>query len=194
MRYQYVLWDFDGTLVDTSEGIYKSLRVAFAQMGLKLPSPEILQQFIGPPLNYSFQNFIGLPPEEALRATKCFRADYAQDGLFHSQVYPGMADILKELHAKGAGVGVATLKPEKMARLLLDRFGLMPLLGTCCGTSGDETASATKADIIRRALGELGCRDLSDAVLIGRKMLGSILFLRHMDSVPILKWNRKASA
>ena len=153
LQYRAVLLDFDGTLVDTSEGIFHSIAVAFRKMGMPLPPKEILRHFMGPPIYYSFQTFAGMDAQQAELATQFFRVDYEEDGVYRSKPYDGLPELLRRLREENIKIGVATLKPEKMAKLLLSRFGI--------------SDSATKAQIIDRVLEQLGEISKQDAVLIG---------------------------
>lgn len=174
MNYRIVLWDFDGTLVDTSEGILGSLEVAFQQMGMKIPPQSVLNRFIGPPLMYSFMNFIGMTQEQAEHATRLYRADYEATGIYRSQIYAGLPDILCRLRAQGKQIGVATLKPERMANLLLRHFGIEELIDVCSGSLSDEIGSASKAQIIEKAL--LGMQNVNKAEVV---MIGDTIYDAH---------------
>ncbi|MBE6907147.1 MAG: HAD family hydrolase [Ruminococcaceae bacterium] len=167
MKYDVVLWDFDGTLVDTSEGIFESLRIAFARMGQSMPELPILRKFIGPPMLYSFQTFVDFTPKQAEEGVRRFREDYETRGIYNARVYDGLKELNMQLRSEGIKIGVATLKPERMAKLLLAHFGLDALIDVCVGTDGDESSDITKAGIILEAMQRLGCRDKSRAVLIG---------------------------
>ena len=167
LQYRAVLLDFDGTLVDTSEGIFHSIAVAFRKMGMPLPPKEILRHFMGPPIYYSFQTFAGMDAQQAELATQFFRVDYEEDGVYRSKPYDGLPELLRRLREENIKIGVATLKPEKMAKLLLSRFGISDLVDVCVGSRSDEMDSATKAQIIDRVLEQLGEISKQDAVLIG---------------------------
>ena len=167
VQYKAVLLDFDGTLVDTSEGIFHSIAVAFQKMGIPLPSEQTLRHFMGPPISYSFQTFAGMSVQQSEQATRFFRDDYEKDGVYRSKPYDGLSELLRRLRAEGVKIGVATLKPEKMAKLLLSRFEISDLVDACVGSRSDEMDSATKAQIIGRVLEQLGGIPGQDAVLIG---------------------------
>ena len=167
MKYDVVLWDFDGTLVDTSEGIFESLRIAFTRMGQPVPEVPMLRKFIGPPMQYSFQTFLDFTLEQAEEGVLRFREDYETRGIYNARVYDGIKELNMQLRSEGVRIGVATLKPEQMAKLLLAHFGLDALVDVCVGTGGDESSDITKAGIILEAMQRLGCRDKSRSVLIG---------------------------
>ncbi|MEM1484024.1 HAD-IA family hydrolase [Oscillospiraceae bacterium PP1C4] len=167
MKYEVVLWDFDGTLVDTSEGIFQSLRAAFTKMGMPVPEQSVLQKFIGPPIIYSFMNFMGMTEEDALCALNYFRADYEAAGIYCCKVYDGLIDLIKRLRKSGVKIGVATLKPEAMANLLLKHFQIDDLIDVCSGSISDHVGSASKSQIIDEALQRIGYKNKSQVVLIG---------------------------
>lgn len=167
MRYDVVLWDFDGTLVDSSEGILRSMRLTFKKMGLTVPGREVLEKFIGPPLMYSLQSYTGLGEEQAREAVRLYREVYETEDIYRSQVYPGMESLIRRLRAQGVKIGVATLKPEWMAQLLLKHFGIGQLVDTCSGSASDELGERTKSQIIDEALRRLGHTDRSRVVMLG---------------------------
>lgn len=167
MKYDIVLWDFDGTLVDTSEGIFDSLRVAFAAEKLPSPDEKLLAKFIGPTILSVLKSEFLMDDDQANRMITCFRADYADAGVYRSEIYPGLIGLNERLREHGQKVGIATLKPEHMARLLLDHFGISGLFDVCVGSVGDEKAENDKAGMIDRALRELGYADRSRVVMIG---------------------------
>ena len=66
--YETILFDLDGTLIDSAEGIKNSFRYTFDKFGLPEPTDEYLNVFIGPPLLYSFEGILGFPHEKAVHA------------------------------------------------------------------------------------------------------------------------------
>lgn len=166
MRYQAVLWDFDGTLVDTSEGIFRSLRVALAEMDIPEPPPQVLRNFIGPPLLDSLARYCEVEGQRAVDTVMAYRRDYEAKGIFQAKVYAGLEQLLKQLREKGIKIGVATLKPEHMAKRLLEHFEIADLVDTCRGTPGDTTAGPTKAQVMTLAMADLKT-EIADAVMIG---------------------------
>lgn len=167
MRYEIILWDFDGTLVDTSPGIMESIRHACGLLGQPELDESTLRKFIGPPLYFSFQEYAGYSPEMAERATHLFREHYTAGGLYHSFIYPGLPGLLNKLSKAGAKNAVTTLKPENTARLLLSHFQIDGLFAACKGSDPNKMADLTKAQIIGHVLDALGVQDKSRAVLIG---------------------------
>lgn len=90
-----LIWDMDGTLIDSSEGILGSVRLTVQELGLP-PVPETrIREFIGPPLQHSFHRLCGLPEAEAQRATEIYREHYAAQGIRQARVYDGLLDALE---------------------------------------------------------------------------------------------------
>ena len=161
-RYPAVLFDFDGTLVDTGAGIVTSLAHAAEVMGVELPLHETWR-FIGPPL-VSFAASMGFEQEFAKKFIATFRAHYNTVGWRNSEPYPGMRELLTELIQSGAKVYVATSKPEHVAAMMMDHFNL-PCHGVC---GADEALGRfDKADIIRLAAERYGFALDESAVMVG---------------------------
>ncbi|MBR6766696.1 MAG: HAD hydrolase-like protein [Clostridia bacterium] len=153
MRYDYYLFDFDGTICETGEGIRRSVAYSLEKMNREIPDVSVLNKFIGPPLHYGYMNFCGMTDEEAVKAVEYYRERYVETGLFESYIYPGMMDLLAELKARGAYVAIASGKPEMMLNILAKHYDLNKYLDTIAGITLDNK-SADKQALIKRALPE----------------------------------------
>ena len=111
---KYVLFDFDGTVYDTAEGITKSIRWALNKRGMDAELQD-LRKFVGPPLAEKFMEVYGFEEKEALEMVRVFRERYAPVGIFESAPFPGIRELLLSLKAAGLVTGVATSKPQNMA-------------------------------------------------------------------------------
>ena len=151
MKYDAYLFDFDGTLAETGEGIRKSAAYALEKMGRPVPDRAVLDRFIGPPLHDSFINLCGLTDDEADRAVALYRERYVDVGLYESYIYPGIAPLLKALHRRGAYVAIASAKPRFMLERLAAYYGIDRWLDAIVGI-GAERHSADKRDLILEAL------------------------------------------
>ena len=151
MKFDAYLFDFDGTVAETGEGIRKSAAYALEKMGRPVPEKAVLDRFIGPPLHDSFMNLCGLSDDEADRAIALYRERYVDIGLYESYIYPGVAALLKALHQSGAHVAVASAKPQFMLERLAAHYGIDRYLDVIVGI-GAERHSADKRDLILRAL------------------------------------------
>lgn len=136
---QALLFDFDGTLFDTGPGIMRSVRSALGQMGIHETDETRLRRFVGPPLTDSFMEQYGMTQEKALCAVELFRERYRPVGLFESEIYPGIPELLQKLRAAGFRLAVATGKPTPLARELLEKCGLLPLFECVIGSEFDGT-------------------------------------------------------
>lgn len=153
-KYRAVLLDLDGTLMDTSEGIFSSIRHATDVMHLPYPDPETLNTFIGPPIVKSMERVYGMPHEEALRANEAFQEAYRGGDVMKAHCYPGIMGLLRWLRGRGVKVGVATLKPIKNARGLLEKNGITEFCDYVSGS--DMNGKMTKQDVIRLCISHLG--------------------------------------
>ena len=162
-----VLFDLDGTIVDSAADITASLAHMFTELGLDVPSDEVLRSYVGPPLLDSLRLTAGFDDAEAWEALNVYRDHYGEHFL-RSPVFPGVAGLLERLHAAGIPVALATSKPESMARQVLDHAGLSQYFTEITGASDDEELS-TKADVVREALRRLQAKgiDTSNAVMVG---------------------------
>ena len=132
-----VLFDLDGTLVDSTPGIWASIRVAAAELGLPEPAPGQLRAMVGPPLEEGFAGAFGLLPDDVARAVAAYRAHYTAGAMFDAAVYPGVPELLARLRADGATLAVATSKPEPFAVRILDHVGLLPAFASVHGATLD---------------------------------------------------------
>ncbi|MGY1820686.1 HAD hydrolase-like protein [Geodermatophilus sp. SYSU D00079] len=132
-----VLFDLDGTLVDSSPGISASVRAAAAALGLPAPTPAQLRAMVGPPLQDGFALVLGVPPADVPRAVAAYRAHYTAGALLDVTVYPGVPELLADLRAAGATLAVATSKPEPFARRVLEHTGLLPAFASVHGATLD---------------------------------------------------------
>ncbi|MFJ4036961.1 HAD hydrolase-like protein [Microbacterium sp. NPDC090007] len=165
-----VLWDVDGTLVDASEGILRRLTITLEHFGRTPPTRGELSHWIGPPMFESFQANVDMTPEQATEAVAFYRGLNRSEGYTVSaRLYPGVADLIHDLHAAGIPQSTASSKPEVQVVALMDHFGLEPSLEATVGASLDERALAAKSDIVREALRRLEAQghDTSRPVLIG---------------------------
>ena len=149
----WVLFDLDGTLTQSEEGIWNGIRYTVNQMGFPEPDAATLRKCIGPPLRYSFQEYMGMTEAQASRAQVIYRERYNRIGLFENRVYPGVRTALRILRREGARLGIVSGKPEKPSRRILDYFGLLRYFERIhCATDGH----SEKEDLIRETVTEPG--------------------------------------
>ncbi|MGY1685520.1 HAD hydrolase-like protein [Geodermatophilus sp. SYSU D00867] len=147
-----VLFDLDGTLVDSTPGIAASVRVAAAELGLPEPTPAQLRDMVGPPLQDGFATVLGVPPADVDRAVAAYRAHYTAGALLDVAVYDGIPELLATLRDGGATLAVATSKPEVFAVRVLEATGLRAAFASVHGATLDG-AVRHKDQVVAAALG-----------------------------------------
>lgn len=158
-----VLFDLDGTLTDSGEGIINCAALALEHFGLTVPSREKMRVFVGPPLQETFQRF-GVPADRTDEAIRIYRSRYIPVGMFENTPYSGIQALLEALKKDGYTLYVATSKPEEMSVTILERFGLAPYFERICGASTDASRS-TKDAVIAYLLESSGAKE--DMVMVG---------------------------
>ena len=123
-QFTHILFDLDGTLTNPRLGIGNSLKYALRQMQIDGYSDEILERFIGPPLQDNFKNLFGMNERNTNLAVEHFRTYFGEKGLFENEPYQGINELLEELHLSGKHVYVVTSKLEKYARMIMRHFEL----------------------------------------------------------------------
>ncbi|MGO3797511.1 MAG: HAD hydrolase-like protein [Pauljensenia sp.] len=163
-----VLLDVDGTIVDSAAVVLRSFRETLAELGRPVPDDTTLRRFVGPPLWTSFAE-LGLSGEAVNAAVQRYREIYS--ALFLDPlIFPGVPELLQDLHAAGLTLSTATSKQEPMARAQIDHLGLSRLFAVVAGATPDPTS--TKATVISSALARMEAlgADTSRPVLLGDRM------------------------
>ncbi|MCI8853658.1 MAG: HAD-IA family hydrolase [Lachnospiraceae bacterium] len=155
MKFHTILFDLDGTLTDSQEGIVNCVKYALEYMGIQETDEEKLKLFIGPPLDEMFMELYDFTPEQALKARIKYRERFADVGMFENKPYEGIKELLAGLQKKGIVLGVATSKPEFYSRKILDRFQLSPYFDVISGADL-EGNHVSKAVVVREAMRRLG--------------------------------------
>ncbi len=147
----WILFDLDGTLTRSEEGIWNCAKHAAKEMGFPEPDEATLRKFIGPPLFHSFRTYLGMSSAQAEEAQRIYRERYTTVGMYENRVYPGVRTMLRTLWQQGAKLGVVTGKPAYPTGKILEHFGLNCFISSIiCATDGH----ADKEDLIRQALPE----------------------------------------
>ena len=141
-----ILFDLDGTLTDSGEGIINCAQYAFQQMGYPVPPREEMGVFVGPPLWDTFEKF-GIPKERTDEAVQIFRSRYVPIGKFENTPYPGIRELLEALGAEGSLLYVATSKPETTAVEVLEHFDLAKYFDRICGADLEKKCNSKDAVI-----------------------------------------------
>lgn len=167
--YQNLLFDLDGTLTNSAEGITKCVQYALASMNIHEPDLKKLYPFIGPPLRASFEKFYGLTPQQAEAGVVKYRERFAKIGMYENAAYEGMPELVRDLAQAGYTLGMATGKPQIYAVPIAQRFGFAPYFKAMVGSSLDGSLD-NKALVVAEALRQLGITTSEEkqaTVLIG---------------------------
>lgn len=163
-----ILFDLDGTIIDSAPGITASLAWTFERLGRPIPTPAELLVYVGPPILDSFRDLAGMTVAEAIHALDVYRPHYLATGVFNSSVYAGIPALLQQISERAVPLSLATSKPELPAITALDFYKLTDYFTVITGASEDEVRSS-KADVVAEALHRLIALgvDISNPVLVG---------------------------
>ncbi|MGZ4529713.1 MAG: HAD-IA family hydrolase [Mycobacterium sp.] len=148
---QLVIFDLDGTLTDSAEGIVASFLHALDHIGVAVPDGDLAAQIVGPPMDDTFRSMLGEDAEQAIAA---FRAEYGSRGWAMNTLFEGIEPLLVDLRAAGVRLAVATSKLEPTARRILAHFGLDQHFEVIAGASPDGSRK-TKVEVLAHALKQL---------------------------------------
>lgn len=162
--YKVVIFDLDGTLADTSEGIYNCIRYAQKEMNLPDISAEQMRSHIGPPMQESYARNFGLKDCELEQAVALHKEYALSKGLYEAQIYEGIPFLLQQLKDNGMKVAVATLKFEETAREMLKHLKVSDFFEVICGTLSE--IKLTKSQLLDKCIAI--CQETKEhALLIG---------------------------
>lgn len=169
MKYKAVFFDFDGTLMDTSVGIYAGGRYAMEKLGQTI-SPDVQwNKFIGPPIGDCFRIAFGVKDEALIGPlVKAYREFYESTGRYQAVFYPGIVDVLKELKARGYKLAVASMKNEDLVVEMCTHFKIKDFFDELLGL--DLEGEATKAGLLKEGFRRMGLKP-EEAVLVGDTLI-----------------------
>ena len=162
---QVILFDLDGTLTESGEGIIKSVEYALEKLGVTENDPENLKRYVGPPLKESFMKFSGLNEEQAEQGIGYYRERYTKVGMFENCLYPQIPELLEVLKINDKILGVASSKPEIFVNQILEHFGIAQYFQVIVGSELDGRRSK-KEEVIEEALLRLHMQTERDKVLM----------------------------
>ncbi len=166
MKYKYLLFDMDGTLCDSAEGVQKCFNYALSKFGKEVKEYKTLDDIIGPPIIDSFEKR-GFTHDEAFEGLKYYRERYYKHGMLsENKLFDGIADLVRDCKNAGYIVSTATSKPEEQAKTILEYFNIIKYFDLVAGASLDETRS-TKEDVLIYTLKKLGVKNKKEVLLIG---------------------------
>lgn len=163
--YKVILFDLDGTLTESGEGITKSVQYALGKLGLPEAPLEELRTFVGPPLLEKFMEYAGLDQDTAKQAVAYYRERYSSVGIFENRVYDGIPEVLEGLQRKGYRLVVASAKPEKYVKQILEHYEIASYFEEVVGSEMDGRRTSKEA-VIEEALRRLNLQNHRSQVLM----------------------------
>lgn len=161
---EYILFDFDGTVFDSAEGITKSVQYALGKMGIRAELGELMC-FAGPPLDEMFALRYGMNETEASMAVEYYRERYTPIGWEECSPFPGMHELMHRLREMGAKIAVATSKPRHFAEKILEKYDMRDAFDIVCGSELDGTRGQ-KWEVIEYALNTFGISP-DESIMVG---------------------------
>ena len=134
-KYKVLLFDLDGTLTDSEEGILNCVRYGLESCGFPVPEYEVLRAFIGPPLMYSCTHFCGLSKADSESVILKYRERYSEKGIYENRLYDGIKELLSDLKKAGYKIALATSKPEVFALRILEHFDIAEYFDAAAGST-----------------------------------------------------------
>ena len=162
----HILFDLDGTLTESEQGIINSVIYALGEMGIIENDREKLKKFIGPPLRESFMKYYGFDEAEAEKVVAHYRVNYKAKGIYEAPLYDGVKETLQALKDMGINLYLATAKPEIFANQILKYFEIDHLFTDVVGSCLDGTLG-TKDEIIAFLLEKNNISDKSKTIMVG---------------------------
>lgn len=166
-NFDAVLFDFDGTVADTGEGVFLCVRYAIDAHGLEQPSDEEIRKFIGPPMIVSYHTlYPQLSDDEVQSLMQSYREKYAEVGLYKYKLYDGITELLKKLNENGIKTAVASSKPQEALQNIIKVSGIDKYFDCIVGADRNYTDS-DKATIVEEAIKRTGVTDKSRVLMVG---------------------------
>lgn len=164
-KYKAVFFDFDGTIADTGDGIFHSVKYAIKESGFEPISKESLRTFIGPPVFDSFKRELGMNAEQSEFAVMKYREEYSREGIFRFTLYDGIENLLRELKANGFQTAIASSKPYNFILRIIDYLNFSELVDFISCPLSDK-ANESKVVLVSRCVEHFEI-EKSEAIMVG---------------------------
>ena len=168
-----ILFDLDGTLTDSREGIVNSVKYTIEKLGGTMPDAQTLLKFIGPPLHESFMEFYGFSKEQAFEAVDRYRVRYKEKGVYENRLYPGMKELLEALKSAGVKLSVSTSKPTVFTEKILKQNGIFELFDQIVGANLDGSMT-DKTEVMQEAMRRAGGKENNTFFMVGDRSFDMI--------------------
>jgi phosphoglycolate phosphatase len=189
-KYTTILWDLDGTIIDSSPRVFESFNHTFRAVGMPELTAEQMQPFMGPPLRTTFGEILGLEHDAVEECLALYRDFYLkQGGALNCELYPGVIETIQKSKAAGITNSLATSKAERGTKLVGEHFDFLKYFDVL-GTASNDEARNSKTDVISYAFEELKKidADLGRIILIGDRIHDVEGARHHNLEVCLVKW------
>ena len=189
-KFTTILWDLDGTIIDSSPGVFESFHHTFQSLGLPDLTDEQMRPFMGPPLSNTFGQVLGFEPELVQECLKTYRDFYLnQGGALNATLFPGVIETLQKIKAAGIQQSLATSKALIGATLVGEHFDFLKYFDFL-GTASNDLSRNSKSQVLDYALTELQKlgADLTKPLLIGDRIHDIEGAREHGIEVCLVKW------
>lgn len=188
-HFDTVLFDLDGTIVDSAPGIVQSIAHTLRELGKPVPPMKELLHWVGPPLPQSFRTRGGVPDDELDEAVAIYREQYLNVGAYDSRLFDGMGAILRELKEQGRPIAIATSKPNTPATLMLEHFTLVPYFSVIAAAADDESRGEKHLiiDDALEGLADLGI-ETSRVIMVGDRIHDIEGARKHNIPSAVVRW------
>ncbi len=179
-NYDVILFDLDGTLIDSRNGILKSAQFALSQFDIYEENLDQLAHFLGPPLHLTFQRYFPAEEKKVLQAAELYREYYSKYAMSSNVVFPGIPELVKELKQRKKKLIVATIKLKAVAVQSLMHVNLHQHFDMVIGSNPDGSLTS-KTEIVQRIYGCLPKYKTWRAVMVGD--CTSDIFAAHENTI-----------
>jgi phosphoglycolate phosphatase len=188
-HFDTVVFDLDGTIVDSAPGIVQSIAHTLRAMDRPVPPMKELLHWVGPPLPQSFESRGGIEPDRVDEAVSIYREQYLNVGAYDAKIFDGMGAILRDLRAEGRHLAIATSKPTTPATLMLEHFTLVPYFSVIAAAADDESRGEKHLiiDDALTGLANLGI-DPSRVLMVGDRIHDIEGARQHGIPCAIVRW------
>ncbi|MCI8957438.1 MAG: HAD-IA family hydrolase [Eubacterium sp.] len=165
-KYDVIIFDLDGTLSDSGEGITKSVQYALEKFNILEDNLDNLKHFVGPPLKAEFMKSYYLTEEQGAEAVKFYRERYIPTGIYETSLYKGVRELLEKLKADGKIIAIATSKPHPLAEEVLKFLNIENYFDFVMGADMIG-GKQSKEDVLNALLEVLPIKDKSQMIMVG---------------------------
>ena len=172
-KYDIALFDLDGTLSESGEGILECVRTIFTEMNRPLPDEAVIRSFIGPPI-YDSLSRLNFTHEDAQKGVEIYKRNYINSGIYKNKVYSGIPEVLESLEAAGVRLGVTSTKYQKFTDQIIEMLGIdkyFDIIGGSNSIAGklpeNEKPRYDKITVMEYVIDELRKTENDRIVLIG---------------------------